>query len=202
LLAKNPEDPLTSPRQVKPRPVLSASVCAPIMLLGQAPGLTEYRTGQPFSGQAGNSVRQLFGALGVPSSEFDRAVYQTSAVKCFPGRKLNKGGRSEDRPPCATMHRHCRSFLSRQIELVDPRLIITLGGAALAALDRLRGLPKRRLWEVVGTSENWGATRIVSIGHTSGANRSLNDAGNRAKQDRAFEILRRELLNQRISERG
>ncbi|WP_420967907.1 uracil-DNA glycosylase family protein [Bradyrhizobium sp. B120] len=162
------------------------------MLVGQAPGLTEYRTGQPFSGPAGSGVRNLFVASGLPASEFDRAVYQTSAVKCFPGRKPNQS-RWEDRPPCATMQQQCRPFLARQIETVDPRLIVAMGSVAMSALDKLRSLPRRALWDVVGSSELWGAIRIIPISHTSGGNRSLNDPKNKAKQMRALAILRDEL---------
>ena len=93
LLAAHPENPPTAMRSVVPRPVLSPPMRAPLMLVGQAPGLTEYTTGSPFSGQAGHAIRQLFSSCGVPFMDFDRLVYQTSAVKCFPagGRTANAG---------------------------------------------------------------------------------------------------------------
>ena len=55
-----------------------------LMLVGQAPGLAEDKTGKPFSGQAGSSARALFTECRLRESEFNRAAYQTSAAKCFP----------------------------------------------------------------------------------------------------------------------
>jgi uracil-DNA glycosylase family 4 len=196
VLVGHPEDPPSVTRDVEPRPILSQPMRAPIMLVGQAPGLTEYRTGKPFSGPAGDGIRKLFAESGLHPSEFDRAVYQTSAVKCFPGRKRNRL-RWEDRQPCGTMRRRCNTFLARQIELVEPRIIVAMGVVAMSALDRLRNVRRRALWDVVGTSELWGPIRLVYLSHTSGGNRSLNDPSNRAKQARATSILRAEVTGLR-----
>jgi uracil-DNA glycosylase family 4 len=183
VLAAHPENPPTAMRSVVSRPVLSPPMRAPLMLIGQAPGLTEYTTGRPFSGQAGDAIRQLFSSCGVPFMDFDRLVYQTSAVKCFPGRRKNRE-RWEDRPPCTTMLSHCSDFLARQIEEMQPKIIITLGSVAARALDKLRGIPRRPLSDVVGTTEHRGGTVIVFLAHTSGGSRFLSDESNKLKQER------------------
>ncbi len=183
ILAKHPENPPTAMRNVVARPILSPPMRAPLMLIGQAPGLTEYTTGRPFSGQAGDAIRQLFSSCGVPFMDFDRLVYQTSAVKCFPGRKEDRG-RWADRQPCTTMLRHCSGFLTRQIEEMQPKIIVTLGNVAAKALDKLRGLPSRPLKDLVGTTEHWGGTVIVFLAHTSGGSFFLNDENNKLKQER------------------
>lgn len=77
--------------------------------------------------------------------------------------------------------------------MVSPRLIVVMGSVAMSVLDKLRGLPRRALWDAVGNSETWDTIRIVPISHTSGGNRSLNDPQNKAKQARAMAILREEL---------
>lgn len=191
-LERHPESPPNIMRGVVPKPILSDPMQAPLMLIGQAPGLTEYQTGRPFSGQAGGGIRQLFADCGLPHSDFDRIVYQTSAVKCFPGRRQNKD-RWEDRPPCSAMRRHCSDFLTRQIKAVRPILIVTLGGVAAEVLDTIRRLPRRKLSQVHGTLETWDGISILYLAHTSGTSRFFNEPANRAKQERAKTILAQEL---------
>jgi uracil-DNA glycosylase family 4 len=173
---------------------------APVILVGQAPGPTEYKTGKPFSGQAGERIRQLFADAGLPKTEFDRTVYQTSAVKCFPGQKRNMHA-WEDRVPCAAMRDACSGFLAQQIELVQPSLIVAMGGFASAVLDRLRGISGRPIAAVVGTLEVWGPIRLVYLAHTSPRNRWHNDPANREKQKAAMAILRTEIATLRATSR-
>jgi uracil-DNA glycosylase family 4 len=191
ILAKHPVYPPNDNSPVLPRPIFSPPMQAPVMLIGQAPGPTEYRTSKPFSGQAGDGARALFAECGLPESDFDRLVYQTSAAKCFPGRRPNNG-RWEDRPPCEPMLRNCAPFLERQIALVNPRVIVAMGRTAIKLMDRLRNIRSRSVSEVAGTVEFWGNIQIVHIAHTSGGSRFLNSPENRAKQDRAKAILRTE----------
>lgn len=194
LLAVHPENPPRSMHGVLPKPIMSEPMRAPVMLIGQAPGLTEYETGRPFSGQAGDGIRKLFADCGVDPADFDRIVYQTSAVKCFPGRKKNKE-RWEDRQPSGVMLRYCSGFLERQINAVRPHLVVAMGGVATKAFDQIRGLPRRKLSDVLGTSESWQGITIVYLAHTSGGSRFLNDQANRIKQDRAKAILSSEVAS-------
>jgi uracil-DNA glycosylase family 4 len=175
-------NPPSRPEKVVPRPILSTPFSASIMLIGQAPSLTEYDSGLPFQGQAGNGIRSLFAACDVRLHEFDSVVYQTSAAKCFPGRKLNKKGRPEERQPDGTMLRMCSGFLRSQIEIVNPRVVVCLGVVAAKAIDRLRGNPGRKLGNVVGTVEKWGDRRIIFLAHTSPGSRFLNDEENKRLQ--------------------
>ena len=188
ILNRHPENPPYSHELVEPKPVLSEPIPAQVMLIGQAPGLTEYQTGRPFAGQAGGGIRRLFAECGLASDHFDRIVYQTSAVKCFPGRKQSKD-RWEDRVPCAAMRNSCSTFLRRQIDVVEPKIIVTLGIVAAQALDMIRGVNRRRMLDVLGTSDLWQQKTIVYLAHTSGGSRFLNLPANRAKQDRAKAIL-------------
>lgn len=186
-LALHPVNPPCRLEKVVPRPVLSTPFSAAIMLIGQAPGLTEYDSGLPFQGQAGKEIRSFFAACGVSSDEFDRVVYQTSAVKCFPGRKANKG-RWEDRQPDSKMLQICSDFLRSQIDMVNPHILVCLGGVAAKAIDNLRGYPGRKLGEVAGNVEEWGDRYIVFLAHTSRSSRFLNDEENRRRQ-RQGELL-------------
>jgi uracil-DNA glycosylase family 4 len=188
-LALHPVNPPRRLEKVVPRPVLSTPFSAPIMLIGQAPGLTEYDSGLPFQGQAGKGIRSFFAACGVSSDEFDRVVYQTSAVKCFPGRKANKD-RWEDRQPDRKMLQICSSFLRSQIDIVNPHILVCLGGVAAKAIDELRGSPHRNLADVAGKVEEWGDRYIIFLAHTSGASRFLNDEENRRRQRQGERLLK------------
>jgi uracil-DNA glycosylase family 4 len=182
ILGAHPENPPRVMQCVQPRPILSEPMRAPVMLVGQAPGLTEYQTGRPFSGQAGGGIRQVFAECGLAPADFDRIVYQTSAVKFFPGRRRNKM-RWEDRAPCAEMRMSCTKFLERQIAAIQPTLIVTLGAMAAEVVDSIRLVRRRTLSIVLGTSEIWMGRVIIYLAHTSGGSRFLNDPKNRAKQD-------------------
>lgn len=168
-------DPKKDFGSVCPRPVLSKPFDAKIIVVGQAPGITEYRTGQPFSGDAGGTLRKLFHSCGLPMMLFDTTVYLTSVAKCFPGRKLNStSGRSEDRVPCKTMTSNCSGFLVEQISMIRPKLVVTIGSFASNELIRLAGYEKSTLEAVVGTIRYWNELPILFLPHTSGESRFLN----------------------------
>ncbi|UCH38039.1 MAG: NUDIX domain-containing protein [Candidatus Bathyarchaeota archaeon] len=96
-------------------------VTANIMICGQAPGHTENHTGRPFVGMAGQLLNQL-----LTSINLDRAtLFITSSIKCFPPK---------NRPPRADEVRACRTYLSQQIRLIHPKIIIALGNYALRTL--------------------------------------------------------------------
>lgn len=178
VLERWPESPPHSNASVRPHPVLSKPILAPIMLVGQAPGLTEYQSGKPFSGGAGDGVRALFAECGLPPEQFDVLVYQTSAVKCFPGRRQNKE-RWEDRAPCTTMTKRCRPFLKQQIAIISPRVIVSLGFFAANAISSITNLPKRALKDLVGKVDRFGDISIPYLPHTSGSSMFLNTQCNK-----------------------
>lgn len=170
------------------------------MLIGQAPGLTEYRTNTPFSGQAGQDIRALFQECGFGPSQFEQSVSTSAVAKCFPGSKLTKrrsgeGFRREDLKPSTVMLGNCRPFLLAQLELVSPRVVVLLGGMALEAYVELRTgrSSKPSLKEHVGRVEDWAGRRVVPLAHTSGGSFWLNDPGHRALQAQAKRLLAQEL---------
>jgi uracil-DNA glycosylase family 4 len=160
-------------------------------------------TRRPFSGPAGDDIRALLARCGTSPADFDRDVYQTSVVKCFPGRKKNRE-HWEDRQPSVPMQRNCSGFLERQIMLVQPSLIIAMGGTATDAFDRLTGIRPRNLFDAVGTSTKLKDATIVYLTHTSGSNRSLNagNTDNIAKQSRSISIIASEIAAMRRTAGG
>ena len=92
------------------------------MFVGEGPGVEEDRRGMPFVGQAGHLLDNMLAALGLKRGE---DVYIANAVKCRP---------PHNRTPEAVEIAACAPFLSRQIALVRPALLIALGRPAAQAL--------------------------------------------------------------------
>lgn len=93
-------------------------VDAKIMLVGEAPGANEDRTGRPFVGAAGQFLNELLQTAGLNRDE----VYITNVVKHRP---------PGNRDPNAAEIDACIPYLWRQIEIINPRLVVTLGRFAL-----------------------------------------------------------------------
>jgi uracil-DNA glycosylase family 4 len=88
-----------------------------ILFLGEAPGADEDRIGEPFIGAAGEVLNNLLHAAGIRREE----VYITNLLKCRP---------PGNRTPLAGEINNCREYLDRQIALIRPKFICTLGGCA------------------------------------------------------------------------
>jgi len=97
---------------------------ASIMTIGEGPGETEDREGQAFIGRAGKLFDKIMSAVGIDT---DRDMLIANVVKCRPPD--NRNPRSEEASECI-------SYLKRQIELVQPRIILLLGATALKHMDK------------------------------------------------------------------
>ena len=112
------------------------SVGATWMFVGEAPGAEEDAKGEPFVGAAGKLLDNMLAALGL-SREKD--VYIANVLKCRP---------PGNRAPVPAEVDACRPYLDRQIELVDPSLIVALGKSAactLLGVDAPVGSLRRRV---------------------------------------------------------
>ncbi|HEV8290846.1 MAG TPA: uracil-DNA glycosylase, partial [Tepidisphaeraceae bacterium] len=108
-------------------------VDAPIFFIGEGPGETEDKTGRPFVGRAGQLLDQMIGAMGLKREQ----VYIANIVKCRP---------PGTRAPAPDEVETCTPYLVRQIEIVRPKVIVTLGLPAAkymlssnSTMGRLRG---------------------------------------------------------------
>ncbi len=164
---------------VEPRPIFWGTGGYPVVLIGQAPGITEYQKNAPFQGAAGKSIRALFESCGL--ADFDSKVYQTSVAKCFPGRRPNS---STDRKPSASEVRNCAPFLVSQIQLLKPRLIVILGGLAWESYASIREREEPgycmaefqkarpqdlRVADLVGRKLTWGDAVVLPMIHPAGS---------------------------------
>ena len=94
---------------------------ADCMVIGEAPGAEEDRRGEPFVGRAGQLLDAMLSSIGIPRN----AVYIANILKCRP---------PENRNPAPTEVTACADYLTQQIKLVAPRLILAVGRSAAHAL--------------------------------------------------------------------
>jgi uracil-DNA glycosylase len=109
---------------------------ADIMLVGEAPGFHEDQQGRPFVGAAGQFLDELLASINLAR----RDVYITNVIKHRP---------PNNREPMPDELAACRPWLDQQIELIKPKLIITLGRFSMelafsgVSISRIHGTPKR-----------------------------------------------------------
>ena len=92
----------------------SGNADADLMFVGEAPGANEDKQGLPFVGQAGKLLEKLLGEIGLARSE----VFIANCLKCRP---------PGNRDPHPNEIEACQDYLWRQIDLIEPRVLCTLG---------------------------------------------------------------------------
>jgi DNA polymerase len=110
---------------------------ADIMFIGEGPGFREDREGRPFVGPAGQLLESLLASIGTNRKE----VFIANMVKCRP---------PDNRDPAPPEIAACGKYLDRQIELINPKLIVTLGRFSLGrfspgeSIMRVRGKARQK----------------------------------------------------------
>ena len=99
---------------VYPKAIFSGKIGAKMMIIGQAPGITEVEAGRPFNAGSGTRLFQWLESAGIDEIEFRSMQYMTSCTKCFPGKAKNGSG---DRVPSKPEQALCRPFLENEIRL-------------------------------------------------------------------------------------
>lgn len=102
---------------------------APVMLVGEAPGEQESLMGRPFVGKAGKNLDEFLAGAGMERRE----LYVTNTVKFRP-TKRSAAGRTVNRPPTQEEVKLFLPWLLKEIELVNPACVVTLGNVPLKAL--------------------------------------------------------------------
>lgn len=131
---------------VTPRPVVGT-----VYLAGQAPGPHEGALGRPFAWTAGKTLFRWFETIGVDEETFRSRAFLSAVCRCFPG-KTAAGG---DRVPSPAEVDACARWMQREIDLLQPELIVAVGRVAIE-----RFLDKAPLAELVGRVH-----RVVAFGH-------------------------------------
>lgn len=124
---------------------------ATIMFIGEGPGFHENEQGRPFVGAAGNFLVELLQSIGMKREQ----VFIGNVVKCRP---------PNNRDPLPEELAACSEYLERQIQAINPRMIVTLGRYSMA-----RFLPTAKISDVHGQSFNVKGRLIVPMYHPAAA---------------------------------
>src|SRR5579859_2290458 len=111
------------------RPVVHGPpVPSPVLLIGQAPGPREGAYGKPFAWTAGKTLFQwLHRATKADEETIRQSFYFAAVARCFPGK--SKGG--GDRRPDAKEIVRCRTYLEREVTVLEPKLVLAVGSLAV-----------------------------------------------------------------------
>lgn len=131
---------------------------AKIMFIGEAPGRNEAKTGQPFCGRAGQILDELLNSVGIKRAE----IYITNIVKDRP---------PQNRDPLPEEIKIYGPFLDRQIEIIKPQIIATLGRYAMSYIMPKLGLEleldviSKMHGKVFDTTASYGPIKVVPLYH-------------------------------------
>ena len=151
-------------------------VPAEMMFIGEAPGFHEDQRGLPFIGASGQFLSELLAKIGLERSE----VYITNVVKHRP---------PSNRDPLPDEMAACRPYLDRQIALVNPKIVVTLGRFSMA-----RWFPGGRISQIHGQPKLADGRIIVPMYHPAAA---LHQAALKATIEADFLKLPRILAEMR-----
>ena len=129
---------------------------ARVMLVGEAPGEQETLQGRPCVGKAGKNLNEFLELAGMERDQ----LYVTNAVKFRP-TKISAAGRTVNRPPTREEVSLFLPWLRREIELVAPELVVTLGNVPLRALMG----PRVVIGEVHGALQDAEGLRLYPMYH-------------------------------------
>jgi len=146
---------------------------ADIMFVGEGPGADEDKQGEPFVGRAGQLLNNMITAMGIRRED----VYIANVVKCRP-----PDNRTPEKDECDT----CSPFLMRQIEVIQPKMIVTLGAVAaknlLGVNDSMANL-RGKIYDFRGT-------KLVATYHPAYL---LRDPRQKAEAWKDLQMVMREL---------
>ena len=108
---------------------------ATILFIGEAPGWHEDQQGRPFVGPAGQYLNELLASINLKREQ----VYIANVIKCRP---------QGNRDPLPVEIQNCRKWLERQIELISPKMIVTLGRYAMTMF-----FPGKSIGKIHGTAQ-------------------------------------------------
>ncbi|MDP6050686.1 MAG: uracil-DNA glycosylase [SAR202 cluster bacterium] len=130
------------------------SLNADIVFIGEGPGFYEDQQGRPFVGAAGQLLENLLESIGLNRED----VYITNMVKCRP---------PNNRDPLPSEIDACRPYLDRQLEIINPKVIVTLGRYSFAKFFPGVPISKGR-----GVPQKWNNLLIYPVYHPAAALRN------------------------------
>jgi len=164
--------------------VRSASSHRWAMLIGQSPGRVEQQTQKAMQGKAGRGWRKWLSDAGFSEDQIDNQFYKTAITKCYPGKR-----KGTDRRPTKKEIELCTPFLRRQIQLINPVVLVPMGKVAINWF-----FPEvQRLEEVVGKKIPWNLESseylVICLPHASPASAWWKSEANRGLLLDALHLL-------------
>ena len=161
LLSQQAAECTTCPNMTGQSAVLgpaNGSINSDILFVAEAPGrFGAGRTGIPFSGdKSGDNFEELIAHIGLTRQD----IFVTNAVLCNP---LANGN---NRRPTTKEIGNCSSYLESVLELMQPRVVVTLGGVGLEAINRILGT-RYKLAEVIGKPQKMKNFTLLPLYHPS-----------------------------------
>ena len=148
---------------------------------------TEAQAKRPFTASSGRRLFEWLGETGFEEVDFRARYYMTAVTKCYPGKHPKGKG---DRKPSRAEQKLCRPFLDGELVLVQPKVLLAVGGLAI---ETLLG-QKLRLDEAVGRVYQIDGRYVLPLPHPSGASLWPNLPENQARLRQALTLLGEELL--------
>lgn len=124
---------------------------AAIMLIGEGPGFHENELGRPFVGPAGRYLEELLEKVGMKREE----VFIGNVVKCRP---------PGNRDPLESELEACKDFLDRQIQAINPKVIVTLGRFSLGKF-----IPNAKISDIHGQAMQVRGRLVIPMYHPAAA---------------------------------
>jgi uracil-DNA glycosylase len=156
------------------------------MLIGQAPGQVEADGGKPFAGRAGRTLFQWLAVAGLDEATARDWLYISAITRCYPGPHPSGRG---DRVPSPRERAQCGDWLSAELRIIRPAVVIPVGRLAIE-----RFLGSHPLAELVGreheVSHEGGTSIAIPLPHPSGASSWIHAPGNRTLLDKGLVLLR------------
>jgi DNA polymerase len=113
------------------------SLDASLFFIGEAPGSNEDKQGRPFVGRAGSILDELLSSIGLKRED----IYIGNILKCRPPQNRN---------PTTTEIKMCAPFLDKQLELINPSVIIPMGSFATSYVFKKYDIPFTKISELHG----------------------------------------------------
>jgi len=161
---------------------------ADLMFVGEAPGADEDAQGEPFVGRAGQLLTRIIKAMGFARDE----VYIANVLKCRPDTPGSSYG---NRPPTPCEMQTCRPYLTEQIDIIQPKVIVALGAVAVEGLLGTRA-PMR---ELRGRWNLFNGTPLMVTYHPAYLLRNQSPSEKRKVWEDMMQVLER--LEKPISEK-
>ena len=127
-----------------------------IMFIGEAPGKNEDKIGRPFVGRAGRIFDEMLGSIELKREN----VYISNIIKCRPPKNRN---------PTKIETTMCSKYIDKQIEIINPKVIVPLGRIAISYIFKKFGLPFEKISNIHGSlysiNNSLNKFKIIPIYH-------------------------------------